>query len=55
MQGNLFVPDLQGNPVSIEKLDVFKEAQSVGLDITKTSKSFVKRSNSQNITKIKNK
>ena len=41
--------------LKIEKLDVFKEAQSVGLEITKTSKSFVKRSSSQNITKIKNK
>jgi len=41
--------------LKIEKLDVFKEAQSVGLEITKTSKNFVKTSSSQNITKIKNK
>ena len=41
--------------LKIEKLDVFKEAQSVGLEITKTSKSFVKTSSFQNITKIKNK
>ena len=40
--------------LKIEKLDVFKEAQSVGLEILKTRKNFVKRRNSQHITKIKN-
>jgi len=41
--------------LKIEKLDVFEEAESVGLEITKTRKNFIKSSNSQNIKKIKNK
>ena len=40
--------------LKIEKLDVFKEAESVGLEILKTRKNFVKIRNSQHITKIKN-
>ena len=41
--------------LKIEKLDVFEEAQSVGLEIIKTRKNFIKSSNSQNIKKLKNK
>ena len=41
--------------LKIEKLDVFAEAQSVGLEIIKTRKNFIKSSNSQNIKKLKNK
>ena len=41
--------------LKIEKLDVFAEAQSVGLEIIKTRKNFIERSNSQNIKKLKNK
>ena len=41
--------------LKIEKLDVFEEAHSVGLEIIKTRKNFIKSSNSQNIKKIKNK
>ena len=41
--------------LKIEKLDVFEEAQSVGLEIVKTRKNFIKSSNSQNIKKLKNK
>lgn len=41
--------------LKIEKLDVFEEAQSVGLEITKTRKNFTKSSNSQNIKNLKNK
>ena len=39
----------------LEKLDVFEEAESVGLEIIKTRKNFIKSSNSQNIKKFKNK
>ena len=41
--------------LKIEKLDVFEEAQSVGLEIIKTRKNFIKSNNSQNIKKLKNK
>ena len=41
--------------LKIEKLDVFEEAQSVGLEITKTRKNFTKSSNSQNIKNLKDK
>jgi len=41
--------------LKIEKLDVFAEAQSVGLEIIKTRKNFIESSNSQNIKKLKNK
>ena len=41
--------------LKIEKLDVFEEAQSVGLEIIKTRKNFIESSNSQNIKKLKNK
>ena len=41
--------------LKIEKLDVFEEAQSVGLEIIKTRKNFIKSINSQNIKKLKNK
>ena len=41
--------------LKIEKLDVFEDAQSVGLEIIKTRKNFIKSSNSQNIKKLKNK
>ena len=41
--------------LKIEKLDVFEEAQSVGLEITKTRKNFTKSSNSHNIKNLKNK
>lgn len=41
--------------LKIEKLDVFEEAHSVGLEIIKTRKNFIKSSNSQNIKKLKNK
>ena len=41
--------------LKIEKLDVFEEAQSVGLEIIKTRKNFIENSNSQNIKKLKNK
>ncbi len=37
--------------LKIEKLDVFADAQSVGLEIIKTRKNFIERSNSQNIKK----
>ena len=38
--------------LKIEKLDVFKETKSVGLEITKTREGFLQSINSQNITKI---
>ena len=41
--------------LKIEKLDVFKEAHSVGLEIIKSRKNFIKTTNSQNIAKFKNK
>ena len=41
--------------LKIEKLDVFAEAQSVGLEIIKTRKNFIESSNSQNMKKLKNK
>ena len=41
--------------LKIEKLDVFEEAHSVGLEIIKTRKNFIKSSNSQNIKNLKNK
>lgn len=40
--------------LKIEKLDVFAEAQSVGLEIIKTRKNFIESSNYQNIEKLKN-
>ena len=40
--------------LKIEKLDVFVEAQSVGLEIIKTRKNFIESGSSQNIEKLKN-
>ena len=37
MQGDLFVPDLQGNPVEIEQLDVSTVVESLGVWITMDS------------------